>query len=146
MPLTKISFYEFPLSDPYQPGQEIGQVEADILNSLRADRIGRKLTKAIEHLQQAGGQQVLPLGDIQLLEEEARRLDVEYVLSWRSLVETPRLTVQGEARAIAREALGGNEPSPKVWVELVEKALPEAIKRLRLRLSVSKGALSELLE
>jgi len=88
MPLINLSQYQFVLSDPWQAGHVMTELEATSLNYCRADLIRKIAIRWVNEAEEAAPDGVLTIEQLDKITEAISKLDSEYQISARV---TPKL-------------------------------------------------------
>jgi hypothetical protein len=88
VPTINLSQYQFKLSDPYQAGDTMTELEANVLNYHRGDLIRKIVIKWINDAEEIARNGIIPLAYLDELVLQIIQLDSQYVLSKR---EAPKL-------------------------------------------------------
>lgn len=151
-----IQAYSFQLSEPFQPGQVLGEAEAQALNRFRAETMRSTIARWVKTAGTGAGE-LISTGDLERLQVRVGELDARFCFQFQSegLGAKPG-TIQAEARAIAIERVESEARRANVamslaaFEEMVGKVLElpavqeEARKRLAVRLGVTSVALEDL--
>lgn len=88
MTKMNLSQYQFTLSEPYQSGQMIGELEANVLNFHRSDLIRKIVLKWVTDAERDAPDGVLTVEQMDKLADEISQFDLSYSFSLR---EDPKL-------------------------------------------------------
>lgn len=116
----------FDVSTPYEPGHQISEIEAKVLNQTRAENVGNNLRADIKDALAAGK----AFDELQVL---VTKYDGEYNFSMGGSAREPIDPLERECRKVAREAIvewlkteeGGNRKVKEVDPEELEKAIDQ---------------------
>lgn len=154
--LIQISHYQFSLREPYEPGAVLGPDEAKVLNTARAERVKKILSRLVERHAANGGRELLEPEQLSLLMFEAKEIDDKFSFTTHAGKgpHGPKGGLAKEVLAVARERWAiefrlsqGREPSDEeidgAKLDLAG-AMTEGHRRYTARQEVLKGAVAEL--
>jgi len=160
MPLINFSLYTFHIPARYSPGQTIGAVEAEWLNSTMAGlirkRLERRWTEISKFADELG---FLPDEIVESFREEVGKVEGGFEFGQKERRREPEGPLAVEIRKCAEERAGAlpparpsafppDRPSLPLIREFMQQpsVLAEAKRRLRVKLRQGKKELEELLE
>lgn len=100
--LLSIRHYEFSIAEPYQEGDTIGELEANILNRLRIAQIKENWMRRIP------AKPLLSAEELRLVRERFEEYDNNYVMTAPSPFR-PQWTLEDEARLLRAEGRVGDD-------------------------------------
>lgn len=103
MAKINLSQYQFTLRDPYQAGQTMTELEANILNYHRADQIRRIVKPWIVEYENNSREEILSLDALDRLTDAITQLDLQYELPFRSPPSAPAF--EHQLRIVAMDDL-----------------------------------------
>lgn len=94
-----IAGHEFTISQPYEAGHTLTEVEAKVLNQVRSENIANNMRKAVKDAEAAG--------TLDEVRAKVAEYDAEYTFAMPSAGGSKRIVdpVEREARKLAREAI-----------------------------------------
>jgi hypothetical protein len=126
MPRINLSQYQFVLSDPYQPGHVMTELEASTLNYHRADLIRKIVIRWVNDAEDAAPDGVLTVEALEALTDAISQLDEQYQLSERSEPKLPAFN--HVLREVALESMSGHTPEQpnfefRVGIAMLDKTV-----------------------
>lgn len=94
-----IAGHEFQISQPYEAGYVLTEVDAKVLNQVRSENIANNMRKAVKEAEEAG--------TLSEVASKVAEYDAEYTFAMPSTGAAKRVVdpVEREARKLAREAI-----------------------------------------
>lgn len=132
-----IAGHEFQISQPYEAGHTIDEVEAKVLNQVRGENIANNMRKAVKDAEAEG--------TLDAVAQKVAEYDAAYTFSMPSAGGTKRIVdpVEREARKLAREAIRAslaNENPPRKIKDIDPEKLEAAIETVAARDDILKLA------
>ena len=136
--------YQFPIRDPYKAGQEIGEIEAGILNWYRAGLIQKTTSRWVMEVIEDSPNDILTMEELDEIESRLEEYDAGYELAARR--PPKKSTLEYNLELVAMGILlqqGEFEPSEEDMERV--KRTPEVQARARDLIRSSTFSVEELM-